>query len=317
MKVALYSVSYAGLWYDGKALSNEELIFRSKEYGFDGVEIDGKRPHGFPLDLDEKERKKIRDLAKSQGIEIIGVAGNSNFVSPFAEDQENELLMLSEQIRLAHDLEARIVRVFLAWPKMSLIDGIGNYDVPRKYAIDAIFPGPDVTARQRWKWAKECLKEGAEIAGKYGVTLALQNHSPYIMHKEDGYYDILEMVREVGSDYLKCALDCPLLQCQDDDYIIKAVKETGSLEVISHYGGEFERDNSGKVIQVPIRGRDKKLINYPVFIKALKDVGYDGYLSFEFCHPVMTEDHELAGMERVDEQVKYACEYMKGVIEKA
>jgi len=314
MKVSLYSVSYAGLWYEGDALSVDELIFRAKENGFDGVEIDAKRPHGFPLDLDEKERKRTRDLAKSKGIEVMGVAGNNNFVSPFAEDRENELLALSEQIRLAHDLEAKVVRIFLAWPRITRIDGIGNYEVAWKYAISGIFPGPDVTTRQQWKWAKECLKEGVEIAEKYGVTLALQNHPPFIMHKEDGYYDMLDMVREVNSDYLKCSLDCPLLRCQDDDYITKAVKEVGSLQVISHFGGEFERDNSGKVIQVPIRGLDMKLINYPTFIKALKEVGYNGYFSFEFCHPVLTEDHELAGIERVNEQVKYGLEYIKNLV---
>ncbi len=209
MKIGLYSVSYAGLWYDGRALSNEEFILRAKEYGFDGVEIDGKRPHGFPLDLDKKERKRIRDLAESQGMEIIGIAGNNNFVSPFAEDRENEILMLSEQIRLAHDLETRVVRVFLAWPKMSLVDGIGNYEVAWKYAAGGICTGPDVTARQQWKWAKECLKEGVEIAEKYRVTLALQNHGPFIMHKEETYRDMLDMVREVNSDYLRCSLDCP------------------------------------------------------------------------------------------------------------
>jgi len=315
MKVALYSVSYAGLWYDGKPLSNEELILRAKQYGFDGVEIDGKRPHGFPLDLDEKERKRIGDLAKSQGIEIVGVAGNNNFVSPFMEDRENELLMLSEQIRLAHDLEGQVVRVFLAWPKMTLVDGIGNYDVPRKYAIDAIFPGPDVTARQRWNWAKECLKEGVRIAEKYGITLALQNHSPYIIYKEDTYFDMLDMVREVNSDYLKCSLDCPLLKSQDDDYVRQAVKDVGSLQVISHYGGEFQKDSSGKVVQVTIIGRDRRLVNYPVFIRTLKEVGYEGYLSFEFCHPVLTPSHELAGIERVNEQVKYALEYMRELVD--
>lgn len=317
MKVALYSISYAGLWYDGDALSVEELISRAKEYGFDGVEIDGKRPHGFPLDWDEKKRKRIKDLAKSEEIEIIGVAGNNNFVSPFAEDRENELLMLSEQIRLAHDLEAKIVRVFLAWPRITRIEGKGNYEVAWKYAIDGIFPGPDVTAIQQWKWAKECLKEGVKIAEKYGITLALQNHPPFIMHKEETYYDMLDMVREVDSGYLKCSLDCPLLRCQDDNYVTKAVKEVGNLQAISHFGGEFEKDTNGKVIQVPIRGRDWQLSNYPTFVKVLKEVGFDGYFSYEFCHTPLAKDHEAAGIDRINEQVKYALEYMKELIQSA
>ena len=103
MKVSLYSVSYSGIWYKGNPLSIEELMDKAVELGFDGIEIDGKRPHGFPLDLDDNNRKKIRKMADSRGLEICAVAGNNNFVSPIDEQRENELLMLSEQLRLARE----------------------------------------------------------------------------------------------------------------------------------------------------------------------------------------------------------------------
>ena len=51
MKLGLYSITYLGVWYRGRALTIEELIERAREYGYEGVEIDGKRPHGNPLDL--------------------------------------------------------------------------------------------------------------------------------------------------------------------------------------------------------------------------------------------------------------------------
>ena len=50
MKLGLYSITYLGLWYRGEALPLSEMILRAKEYGYDGIEIDGKRPHGNPLD---------------------------------------------------------------------------------------------------------------------------------------------------------------------------------------------------------------------------------------------------------------------------
>jgi len=51
MKLGLYSITYLGVWYRGRALTLDELIGRAREYGYEGVEIDGKRPHGSPLDL--------------------------------------------------------------------------------------------------------------------------------------------------------------------------------------------------------------------------------------------------------------------------
>jgi sugar phosphate isomerase/epimerase len=49
MKLGLYSITYLGLVYRGKELTLPELIGRAREYGYDGIEIDGKRPHGNAL----------------------------------------------------------------------------------------------------------------------------------------------------------------------------------------------------------------------------------------------------------------------------
>ena len=69
MKVGLYSISYSGTWYnDRPALTVEEVIDKARAYGYDGVEIDLKRPHGSPIDLDEARCRAIRDYADSQSI---------------------------------------------------------------------------------------------------------------------------------------------------------------------------------------------------------------------------------------------------------
>jgi len=41
------------------------------------------------------------------------------------------------------------------------------------------------------------------------------------------------------------------------------------------------------------------LINYPAFIEALYQTGYKGYLTSEYCLPVI-KNHHLAGIEAVD-----------------
>jgi len=224
IKVGLYSITYLGVWYKGEHLSIKDMIRKAKVLGYDGIEIDLKRPHGFPLDLDEKARAEIRELAKSEGIEIPVVAANNNFASPVPEHRENELLMVHEQIRLARDLGAKILRVFAAWPGVTCRNGIATYDITRGYER---YSNLDSIKLERWNWVKECLKEAAGWAKKYGVILALQNHRPLM----ENYEDMLAMVKEVGSEYLKCSLDVPCEPCQDDDYVVKAVKETGDLQV--------------------------------------------------------------------------------------
>jgi len=308
IKVGLYSITYSGTWYKGKHLTIKDMIRKAKALGYDGIEIDLKRPHGFPLDLDGKARAEIRELAESEGIEIPAVAVNNNFASPIPEHRENELLMVHEQIRLARDLGAKILRVFAAWRGITFRDGIATYDIISKYEESS---NMDSLRIERWNWVRECLKEAAGWAEKYGVVLALQNHRPLI----DNYKDMLAMVKEVGSEYLKCSLDVPCEPCQDDDYVVKAVKETGDLQVHSHFSGEWMRNSDGEVIYVKHRP-DVVLANYPVFIKALKESGYDGYINYEFCHPAL-ENHQPAGIEYVDRQAAYALEYMRNLIQSA
>lgn len=62
MKLGLYSITYSGTWYKGEFLSIKEMIRKAKALGYEGIEIDLKRPHGFPLDLDEKARTEIREF---------------------------------------------------------------------------------------------------------------------------------------------------------------------------------------------------------------------------------------------------------------
>jgi len=308
MKVGLYSITYLGVWYRGEHLPVKQMISKAKALGYDGIEIDLKRPHGFPLDLDEKARAEIRELAESEGIEIPAVASNNNFASPIPEHRENELLMLHEQIRLAHDLGARTLRIFAAWRGITFRDGIATYDMVKRYEQSMY---PDVTRLEKWRWVRACIREAAEWAEKYGVTLALQNHVPLI----ENYEDMLAMVNEVGSEYVQCCLDCPCEPCQDDDYMIRAVRATGDKQVLSHFSGEWARDKSGEVVQEPyVPG--SVLPNYPVFVKALKEIGYEGYINYEFCHPAL-RDHEPAGIEYIDKQAAYAVEYMKKLIASA
>src|SRR4030042_3729792 len=72
MKVGLYSITFLGVWYRGEALTLEQVIKRAKKYGYEGIEIDGKRPHGNPLDWPTKRCKELLAISQDQGIEIYG-----------------------------------------------------------------------------------------------------------------------------------------------------------------------------------------------------------------------------------------------------
>lgn len=332
-KVSLYTIAYSGIYYKGSHVPIEELIPRIKNYGYDGIEIESKRPYGFAPDWNGKKRKEIVEIANSNDIKVCAIAGYTNFQSPIVEEKENEMLRLWEEIRLARDLEAPIVRVMPAWKGVTMKDGIATYDFSRhtwKY------PTTDI---EMWQRCRDCLKEGAKWAEEYGVTLALQTHGPIL--RIPGYEDTLQMIREVGSEHLKMCLD-PMgwsttggwvVGARDNsDYTRQAAEVCRDYIVHSHFSENFAEKPNGEVVQISqiyySGGRggypvDQALINLPTWIHELKRIGYDGYMSYEICSPVVSSpeglqsDRTVKGIEEVDRRAKLAVKYMKGLIAKA
>ena len=127
MKFGLLSVTYSGLFYSGKALTIEQQIVKARELGFEGLSIESKRPIASPLDLNKADRKRIREVAKDQGIELIAIESMSNFSSQFMEDRENNLAMMQMNLELALDLGVNLVKVFAAWPGIINDEEVAEY----------------------------------------------------------------------------------------------------------------------------------------------------------------------------------------------
>ena len=111
MKVGLYSITYLGLWYRGDALSLSQMITRARKFGYDGIEIDGKRPHGNPLDWPAPMCRELRSMADGEGIEIFAVAANNDFSYPVPEVREAQIGYMRDLIRMTSDFGAQAPRV--------------------------------------------------------------------------------------------------------------------------------------------------------------------------------------------------------------
>jgi sugar phosphate isomerase/epimerase len=299
-KLGLYSITYLGVWYAGEALTLEQVIQRAVKYGYQGVEIDGKRPHGNPLDMPKGRCQELRKLAAAQGIEIYAVAANNDFSSPMPEFRESQLLYVQELIRMTADLNAKLLRVFLAWPGVTMRpEGGARYDLARQvWALTHKEFPPERT----WAWCRDGLREAARCAGDHGVTLALQNHAPVIQD----YRDALRMIREVDSPHLKACFDTRLEVGKRGEYLLQATREFGSLQVLTHYGDEYDRVD-GKIVPK----EDEFAADQ---VRGLLDIGYSGYIGYELCHPLPMVDGRLPGIDYVDRNVQLAAEYMRDTI---
>ena len=305
IKMALYSITYAGLWYRGQPLTVEEVIDRARQYGYDGAEIGGKRPHGYPREMAKSRCQQVQKYAADKGIEISAVSGNNDFSSPIPEHRESQVVYVRELMRMTSDLGAKILRLFLGWPGVTKVPGQGgSYDHARKvFEVDH----EGYSAEQTWEWCREGLKESARYAGDFGVTLALQNHPP-IIHS---YRDVLRMVREVASPNLKVVFDARLEADKSEAAIRKATFEVGSLQTSSHFGGEYDLGSDGEIVC----NEGSEVCQWSV--NAMLDIGYHGYISYELCHPLKVVNGNTVGLDFADRNARLAGQFIRGVIARA
>jgi sugar phosphate isomerase/epimerase len=298
MKLGLMSVTYAGFFYSGRALSVEEMIPKAARLGFDGLELLGRAPHASPLEMDQAARLTVRRLAEAEGVEIAAIGGQTDFSFPDDRIREWCLLHLIETIRLARDLGSPIVRVFAA--------GFDNMRTDASY-------------RQQWNWAKQALQHASSVAEKAGVVLALQNHAP-ILHS---YKHVHEMIQEVGSPALKACIDPHCLWWADEP-MDAAVRECGPLLAHSHLE-DFRTLASNLEFFNPkgwVKYADWEFcplgqghVDHRSFVNALKEIDYSGYLVYPICGPVHRgHDLELAPLSHIDELVEQALLYMRGLV---
>ena len=301
IKVGLYGITYGGVWYRGGALTLEDVLRRAKKFGYQGVEIGGKRPHGNPLDMPRSRCLQLSRMASDMGLEIYAVAANNDFSSPIPEHRECQLVYLRELMRMTADLGAKVVRVFLGWPGVTLRpEGGGRYDIAQAVWKTA---HQEFSEEQTWAWCREGMIEASKLAGEFGVTLALQNHAPVINR---GYLDVLKMVKEVGSPHLKVTFDARLEHSLDEAGVRRAVNEVGPLQTLWHFGGEYDRGPEGIVVK-----GDEKILGE---VLGLLDIGYKGWAGFELCHPLPVVSGQTVGIDFVDKNVQLAAEYLRGII---
>jgi sugar phosphate isomerase/epimerase len=178
-------------------------------------------------------------------------------------------------------------------------EGGARYDVARQVWT---FTHKEFPPERTWAWCRDGLKEAARYAGDHGVTLALQNHAPVIQD----YRDALRMIREIDSPHLKACFDTRLETGKKGDYLLQATREFGALQVLTHYGDEYDRVDGRIVPKEDEFAADQ--------VRGLVEIGYNGYIGYELCHPLPLVDGRLPGIDYVDKNAQLAAEYMRATI---
>jgi sugar phosphate isomerase/epimerase len=294
MKRILHTVSYAGFWRGQTRLSLESTLQKAADLGFDGVEIVAKRPHASVLDLGSREREALRHQLERLGLECACLAGYTNFTAdaehPEVPQREIQALYVVELARLAHELGCPIVRVFTGYERS------------------------DIPFARQWEWCVEVLRECAERAAPFGVTIAIQNHHDIAVTAAD----LADMIAEIDCANCRAAYDAwaPTLQGLDIVQEVERIAPYVVYTTVADYQlrPRFSYQSSlvnyarqpERTLAVP---PGKGIIDYRAFFGALRRHGYDGPVAYEMCS-------ELQGggsIENLDAHARQFLRFMEEV----
>src|SRR5207245_8694877 len=125
--------------------------------------------------------------------------------------------------------------------------------------------------------------------------------------------DAQDLVDAVDSPWLKMCLDLPMMVRQDPESVRQAATTVGPRQAHTHFGGEFSRNAEGRLELLRLDPSRPPPASAH-FIRLMREIGYDGYFSYELCHPVLGDRHEVLGLDYVHDQVRLASAFMRALL---
>ena len=284
----LHSVSYSGSW--GQAhLTLDAFIDKAADLGYEGVMLMAKRPHLSLLDYGAKERAHLRKHLEKRKLRDLCIAGYNNFSGDLEHGEvpqrEIQIHYLTDLARLAHDLGGSLLRIFTAYEN----------------------PAAGYTAQ--WNLVVAALKECAQRAAEFGVTLGVQNHHDIAV----GYESQYDLIQAIGEPNCKTLFDAwaPALHGEDLEAAARKMAPVTPHTTIAAYQKRPRYHYDSAVVNytsltpyiqaVPI---DEGFIDYRKFLGALRAGGFHGSIAYEMCSPLLGG----GSMENLD---RYATRFLE------
>jgi protein FrlC len=250
MKLSLNTWMYGSFpsWLPSRSL--DDVIDLLGALGYDGLELGGAAPHGYPDYLDAARRGELRDRAAAAGLEIsaicpaLGGGPGFNPVSLEAAERDAGRAYMEKLIRLAADIGCETV----IW--------LGGY---RRYGQDP---------RQAWGYAVESLQACAAVAADAGVRLAVEP-TPQDSNVLEDATDCLRLLDDAGTapDVAGVMLDTAHIFHRGDD-VRAAFREAGDRLIYVHLA-DLHRDPPGTHRE------------FGSLVSELRELQYNGWLSLE------------------------------------
>jgi sugar phosphate isomerase/epimerase len=225
----------------------EVTVRRMAKYGYTSLEIQGE-PYKY-------DTRTVRALLDAHGVRCWG----------------SVTLMLDDRNLLAADEARRARSIQYTKDCITMVMELGG-------AVISIVPStvgkivPDSTPENEWAWVVASMKEIYDHSQRCGVRIGIEPINRFETYFINRGAQALALAEAVGPDCGVC-LDIFHMNIEEADPLA-AIRVAGD-RLVNFHVAENNR-------MAPGLGH----LDWPALIEALRDVGYDGALSLEFCPPL-------------------------------
>lgn len=238
----------------------------AKDAGFDGIELNYDLDSELSPKSGTKEFIQIRNMAEEIGIEISGLCSFLFWPYPLTSNDSAErakgMELATKMTRAAHDLGTE-----------NLLVVPGAVHMPWREDHE---PTPNDVCDRR---AREAIGQLLPLAEKLKVHLNMENifFNGYLMSP----MEMVDFVDSFSSHYVQVHFDTGnIMEYQFPEHWIPILGKRIKNVHLKEYTKKGT-DHSLEAFRPLLDGTT----NWPAVLEAFDEIGYDGYLTFEYFHP--------------------------------
>ncbi|HUR58420.1 MAG TPA: sugar phosphate isomerase/epimerase family protein [Opitutaceae bacterium] len=231
----------------------DDIFSYCAKIGYDAVEVAPFTLAKYVTDIPPAERQRIRESAAKAGIAISGIhwvlvqAEGMYLTSPDVATRERTAKYFCDLVDFCADIGGKIIVV--GSPKQR-----------------RLLPG--VTTEQAWTWATDVFRPSVKLAEKRGVTICFEPLAPVETNFINTAADGIRFTQQLGSRNFQVILDVKAMSSESKP-IPQIIRESkGNFAYFHANDANMKGPGFGDVDFRPIAA-------------ALKEVGYNGYVSVE------------------------------------
>lgn len=252
-KTASWKTAFLPYWSNDA----DETLKVLSENGYDGVEW-----LRFLNFMSAEDLKGICAKAREKGMGVPDIMGGGDLVVLKDDARADMVKWTTDSIEMAREASV---------PMVNMTTG------PADWGEQPIRLGKDITEGKAWEIATDAFNKVLEAAEKNDVTVTVE--AAFNMLVRD-YYTLQEFLHRFDSKKLGVNMDPSHLGLLGND-VPWVVRRLGKVIKHVHVKDVFGKPGMpGQDFIFPLLGEG--VIDWKGFFQALKDVGYDGYLSIEY-----------------------------------